>query len=566
MFDGNCDDENARALLNFLIGTNYFELTRVKKTDALKYTYKLSVEELAKRCNLKYISPEGYELAKRDLSTPLQYENYLFNRKNENVLFEGVEKEDVRTLFRNWLKCNLNSIEPSNGYNGYDSMLFQIFDILEKTEVVSKDIYRCSNVKSYSIFKEMYYENSEAVSKDNSQKNNGRAAFPFYVDFINQVLCYGYDEVKRGVEENLYPNDLTKLYHEEYNNDDKFETRHIDDFMIKGDGQNFIIYGTPGCGKSYYVANTLLKGVPDDRVIRTTFYQDYTNTDFVGQILPYVQKDEQGKEVVTYKFNPGPFTLALKEAVKNRDKKVYLVVEELNRGNAPAIFGDIFQLLDRNDNGISEYAITNINIRDYLNKELNSNFDKIKIPGNLYIYATMNTSDQNVYTLDTAFKRRWQFVKLKNQFNDYIDALGNTHIHDYRSYKVPGLNGVTWEVFVNTINKAIIGATGERDTTINVSDKQIGVYFIDKNGLNMDTETVSSLTDKNKAEKFAYKIFSYLWDDVAKFDKDQLFQKNIITLDDLILNYVESKQVFVSDIDTIFRPQDSNGESDVNEN
>ena len=272
-------------------------------------------------------------------------------------------------------------------------------------------------------------------------------------------------------------------------------------FEIRGDASNLIIFGTPGCGKSYYVDNELLKSFNKENIFRTTFYQDYSNTDFVGQLLPYVETNENGEKNVTYEFNPGPFALALKQAVLHKDEKVALVVEELNRGNAPAIFGDVFQLLDRDENGISRYEVTNINLRDYLNRELDANFDKIKIPGNLYIYATMNTSDQNVFTLDTAFKRRWESLKLKNTFDTYIDALGYEHKHDYKSYKVPGLQDVTWQQFVDTINKAIEGVEGERDSSINVSDKKLGVYFIDKNGLYQEELQLEDLNDTSKAEK-----------------------------------------------------------------
>ena len=328
----------------------------------------------------------------------------------------------------------------------------------------------------------------------------------------------------------------------------------VSDFEIKRKAKNLVVFGTPGCGKSYYVNNTLLKNYPDksdntkERVFRTTFYQDYTNTDFVGQILPYIEYNEKKEEKVTYKFTPGPFALALKEAVLNRNEDVALVIEELNRGNAPAIFGDIFQLLDRNQDGISEYAITNIHLRDWLNHEIDgANFDKIKIPGNLNIFATMNTSDQNVFTLDTAFKRRWEFKKLKNEFKG----------HPYEDYFVPGLEETTWKTFVEVINKAIVGELGERNSTINVSDKQIGVYFVDKDGLHKEQIDANDLTKDEKIDKFAYKIFSYLWEDVAKFDKDQLFKKGIITLDQLIENYIKHEVVFNDSINDSLKKKDS---------
>lgn len=296
---------------------------------------------------------------------------------------------------------------------------------------------------------------------------------------------------------------------------------------------NLIVYGTPGCGKSYYVKNTLLKDYRQENIIRTTFYQDYTNTDFVGQILPTVSGSD-----VTYKFNPGPFTLALERAIKFPNEPVALVIEELNRGNAASIFGDIFQLLDR-ENGKSEYQITNVNIQKYLSDNIDDKlFEYIMLPANLTIVATMNTSDQNVFTLDTAFKRRWDFKKLKNKFE------GD---HPYKDYYVPGMMNITWEAFVNSINSYIVSASSDLQS----EDKQLGVFFVSEELLRK-TETAE---EREKTEKFAYKVLEYLWDDVAKFDRDTWFNDKIKSLDELVEMYVTSgKEVFK---DGIFKQQNS---------
>ena len=295
------------------------------------------------------------------------------------------------------------------------------------------------------------------------------------------------------------------------------------------DGKNLIVYGTPGCGKSYYVEHVLLDGYPKENYIRTTFFADYTNTDFVGQILPIVDGDK-----VTYQFNPGPFTLALAQAIRKPNEKVALVIEELNRGSAPSIFGDIFQLLDRK-NGISEYPITNINIIDYLNKEFDGQFlfKDIKLPGNLFIYATMNTSDQNVFTLDTAFKRRWEFKKLINEFKDD---------HEFKGMYIPSLISlnVTWEELVNAINEYMLELTD----SLNNEDKQIGVYFVDKTGMRKEEASLSSEDD---TKKFAYKILEYLWDDVSKFARDKWFKEDIKSLDQLVEEYLKSGTEVFSD-------------------
>ena len=160
--------------------------------------------------------------------------------------------------------------------------------------------------------------------------------------------------VSRINDESVGDNDMSGEKKEECLFDSQVKSKYI----------NLIVYGTPGCGKSWHVKNELLKDYKTDNIIRTTFYQDYTNTDFVGQIMPIVTGED-----VTYKFNPGPFTLALKKAIEVPNEPVALVIEELNRGNAPSIFGDIFQLLDR-ENGKSEYQITNVNIQKYLSDNI----------------------------------------------------------------------------------------------------------------------------------------------------------------------------------------------------
>lgn len=284
------------------------------------------------------------------------------------------------------------------------------------------------------------------------------------------------------------------------------------------DGQNLIVYGTPGCGKSYYVEHTLLDGYPKENYIRTTFYQDYTNTDFVGQILPVIDADK-----VTYEFNPGPFTLALEQAIRKPNERIALVIEELNRGSAASIFGDIFQLLDRKE-GVSEYGITNVNIINYLKKKFDGvyTFKEIRLPGNLSIYATMNTSDQNVFTLDTAFKRRWKFKKLINEFA--VD-------HQFKNKYIPGAD-ITWEELVNDINEYIL----ECSSGLNSEDKQLGVYFVDENGMRKEKVDAS---DPEAVNAFAYKVLEYLWSDVAKFDRSKWFADGIKSLDELVKEYKE---------------------------
>lgn len=282
----------------------------------------------------------------------------------------------------------------------------------------------------------------------------------------------------------------------------------IDDVDRLVGAYNKIYYGIPGSGKSYTVDTKFNE--EEYKVFRTTFHPEYTNSDFVGQIIPMVKDDK-----VKYEFHPGSFTLALKYALKNKNKKVCLIIEEINRGNASAIFGDIFQLLDRTECGRSKYEIYNGPILDYF-KENNINMNKIYVPSNMWIISTMNTSDQNVFTLDTAFKRRWKMEYIKNVFadNDKSKKLRNKLLPLGEKYP-----NVTWENFVTKINKHIISDT----SGINGEDKQLGMYFV-------------SVEEIDNQKEFAEKILSYLWEDVAKLNTSYWFG-SISSYDELLEAY-----------------------------
>lgn len=354
---------------------------------------------------------------------------------------------------------------------------------------------------------------------------------------------------------NDYKSAVLDLINNKYTNDaTEEENDYIFDFKLSNikDGCNIIVYGTPGCGKSYYVDHHYLgKNDEDtysgefqkDNIIRTTFYPDYSNSDFVGQIMPKVTN--KGLE---YIFNPGPFTIALVKAIENPSEKVALVIEEINRGNAASIFGDIFQLLDRK-NGSSEYGIINTNIMNFLNgykfkvnnSETSYLFKEIKIPGNMFIYATMNTSDQNIYTLDTAFTRRWKKERLNNDFTG--KKIGSLY--------VPGMEDVTWKELVEAINDYILA---NEDILQSSEDKQLGVYFISEDDLDSDNDD----EDNSKVNYFANKILEYLWDDVSKLQRDIIFDVNIKTLEQAINRYkINPKSVFNSNLSSkIFKTDD----------
>ena len=321
---------------------------------------------------------------------------------------------------------------------------------------------------------------------------------------------------------------------------------------MKG-GYNKYYYGAPGCGKSFYVQKMLEEyGVIEDDIFRVTFHPEYSNSDFVGQILPTIEDvvDDSGAKIgekVKYIFNPGPFTKALLRSYQV-DNMVYLVVEELNRGNASAIFGDLFQLLDRVDEvddprfSESRYPITNVNVHKYIKDELAKLGKEFRdhdiiIPSNLTILATLNTSDQNVFTLDTAFKRRWLAEGLSNDIEKDTD-------HKYKAWFIPGTN-ITWEKFLTKLNDKILDYKVENSTS---EDKRLGKYFVNKSCL---TETAKVIGDcKDEANNFAYKVLEYIWNDVCKYGQSDWFNtKKYRTLEELLDGFMTEQLAVFETID-----------------
>ena len=307
-------------------------------------------------------------------------------------------------------------------------------------------------------------------------------------------------------------------------------------------GTNILLYGVPGSGKSWTIEHEYCK--KDTNVERLVFHPDYTYSDFIVQILPNVAED--GK--VSYKFTHGPFTNILADAYAHPQEEYILIIEEINRGNSPAIFGEVFQLLDRKTEerdvdddgypiGTSEYGITNANIAKIV---YGDEKHKVRIPSNLSIIGTMNTSDQNVFTLDTAFQRRWEMRLIENNFEHVDRKLADAKILD---------TGITWEVFCTQINKIIVGNNARMTST---EDKRLGAYFVHLRDLAYNpsmgnlsdgeydalrtkeqNKTITEVEKGRLAEiraamkqnrKFPEKVIKYLWDDAFKFNREIVFE------------------------------------------
>lgn len=236
-------------------------------------------------------------------------------------------------------------------------------------------------------------------------------------------------------------------------------------------------------------------------------------------IRPYVNlsKPTNGKKDISYEYVPGPFMRMYVKALKNSRtdniKPFLLIIEEINRANVAAVFGDIFQLLDRGDDFVSEYPIQAIeDIKKYLAKELGGNpddYNKIKIPDNMFIWATMNSADQGVFPMDTAFKRRWDFTYLGIDDNDQ-DLQGKyVYLADDKSQKVE------W----NKLRKAINNFLAKEKIN---EDKQLGPYFISRSiVVPKDSEEI----DRGRfINTFKNKVIMYLFEDAAKQKRPRLFE------------------------------------------
>lgn len=256
--------------------------------------------------------------------------------------------------------------------------------------------------------------------------------------------------------------------------------------------KNTIYFGAPGTGKSYKIKeieNFSNKIYSENNIFRTTFHEAYSYSDFLGQYKPRMN----GKDI-EYSYCEGIFLKALIRALKNKDNYIFLIIEEINRGNCAEIFGEVFQLLDRNENGESIYGIsTSEDIKEFLKKNEIENIEKIKIPENLYILATMNTSDQSLYPLDSAFKRRWEMEYIKIDYNH--QKIKDIKIM-YKSGKERDYNKC-----LKALNKIIIEETGSED-------KQMGQFFIKTDNNNIDYEHIRS------------KILQYLFFDVFKHRRE----------------------------------------------
>lgn len=321
---------------------------------------------------------------------------------------------------------------------------------------------------------------------------------------------------------------------------------NVDQNPINGLPFNLIIYGAPGTGKSHELKNRVNTHFPNELLrTRITFHPNYNYRNFVGTYKPtplyknselaiYGSKQTNDEEVrrepvIDYIFEPGPYIQSFLKAYHNPNHNFVLIIEELNRANAPAVFGELFQLLDREADGSSNYSVRLEEATMNYLRDNNVNDNEICMPKNLYLWATMNNADQGVLPLDTAFKRRWSFEHIG--LNDNENEVDNLNIE--LSF-IPEGRHLNWNVFRRQLNDYLVGNLKIHE------DKLIAPFFLRENELN-DQKAI-----KNK-------LLLYLKEDVLKY-KDGLF--NAQTFSQICEVYNQGNAVFNEDfgIENFYTP------------
>jgi hypothetical protein len=283
--------------------------------------------------------------------------------------------------------------------------------------------------------------------------------------------------------------------------------------------RNRIVFGAPGTGKSHKLKEDCeeMMNNSNGSFERVTFHPEYSYSQFVGTYKPVMGDDG---ETIKYSYVPGPFMRMYVEALKSgrteNPQPHLLLIEEINRAKVVAVFGDVFQLLDRDDDGVSEYEIqASEDIRKYLAKELGGspeNYKRIRIPNNMFIWATMNSADQGVFPMDTAFKRRWNFEYLGIDENEEkIKGIGKIM-----------LAGTDEPIEWNRLRKAINAKMSSSDFKIN-EDKLMGPFFLSKKVVASDENRM--IIDKDEFIKaFKSKVIMYLYEDAVKQGKHRFYE------------------------------------------
>lgn len=411
-----------------------------------------------------------------ELITPIDF----WNKHKEKTNDKSVIK-DYKELFENWLDKN-PSIRPKTADN-YISAINTLNRRWNEHNSQQIDIWGNPYFVKDVIGRKTIFDNQHIKELNERQNRTQSSAINYYFEFL-----------------------------EELNKN-------------KVSGINRIYFGAPGTGKSYTIGEFIKQnGIPNYdskgdhfNVFRITLHPEFSYTDLVGQVMPVVKPIEQdgNRTRIEYQFYPQAFTEALKVAFEYPFDPVFLILEEMSRANVAAVFGDLFQLLDRDENGESEYHINNSLIATELWDDPNK---KIYLPNNFFLLGTANTSDQNVFVMDTAFKRRFEL--------EYIDAqdvavnLQGEPLNNFTFiFKENEHEDITfdWVTLYQTLN-SFITAKGENGLGLS-EDKQVGQFFI----------KFRKDDGEYNYNQFRSKLLEYLWNDVQRvtYSDISLFKSEI---------------------------------------
>lgn len=434
---------------------------------------------------------------------------------------------DNETAFRIWF----TELEKDNGEHYSENTQNQYISALKAVGLAFADAIgpfsSVFEIDDIGTFERAVYAINTDVGFEEFNRNRGNGSLSAGLDLYKRFLIERTEQVQNICYSTGYQSDYPR---------------------------NRILFGAPGTGKSFTLNHEkdllLADGGEYERV---TFHPDYSYANFVGTYKPVPCKDSDGKDAITYSYVPGPFMRTYVKALQNSrtdaPKPFLLVIEEINRANVAAVFGDVFQLLDRGDNEVSEYPIqASEDIKKYLARELGGNpndYAEIRIPDNMFIWATMNSADQGVFPMDTAFKRRWDFTYLGIDDSE-AGIVGKKVVLGQGEYR----RVVEWNALRKTIN-------GELLTYKVNEDKLMGPYFISKKNL-PEGDTIDPVVF---TRIFKNKVLMYLFDDAAKQKRPSLFagckdeNKNLYSQ---ICREFDTKGVFIfcTRISDCFLPED----------
>lgn len=452
-----------------------------------------------------------------------QYEEYNSQKISlASILFYLIEKFPLPTNCdeKSYLRylsagmfCELNT-DKGVIYNAINSNSIPVLRIIDGKSKANRATFNTSNDIKQAIdnsvsLTDIVYQKGSTFFIGNHKSDNPRGLFYLsysnFKNFLNDFYHIEFSNLKNNTFETIFETtqnqnkiaDIKSIFSTNNKSQNLRELMRtlkegsLEAIKILGwsnvatvnvDIKNVIFYGSPGTGKSYTVETNTI----GQNKTRITFHPETDYHSFVGSYKPVMEGVN-----VKYEFVPQAFTKAYCQAWLNPDKPHYLIIEEINRGNCAQIFGDLFQCLDRDETGKSKYEIDcDKDLADYLKKSFAGKDivdDKIILPSNLYIYATMNTSDQSLFPMDSAFKRRWDWVFVPIDYDDAKQII----------IEVDATTKYNWSDFIKNINPKIKELTGSED-------KQLGNRFVNPND------------KKINLDQFKSKVLFYLWSEIYK--------------------------------------------------